>query len=146
MNNKADRTHQVLDFILDYKTRWDGTSPTMREIMAGVGLSSVSMVSFYLDELESAGRIVRQPNNSRGIIIPGGRWTAPMNPQGPPDQDPPQSPLKGGWMGEERGERCRACNAILTHKRYGRFCDEGCYGVYLEEIGSRYRRRDEHED
>jgi repressor LexA len=68
-----DRSPDVLKFIVDFKQSHDGNSPSIREIADKVGLSSSSSVFYYLDRLESAGRIRR--NGTRSFIeVTGGRW------------------------------------------------------------------------
>ena len=69
------REELLLKFIIEYKSEHDGNSPSIREIIAGAGFSSTSMVNYYLDKLEQRGRIVREAGGqSRGIKIPGGQW------------------------------------------------------------------------
>lgn len=65
----------VYRFIVRYKTLNAGDSPSRREIAAGVGLPSVSMVQHHLVALENAGRIKRpRKGKARMIAIPGARW------------------------------------------------------------------------
>ncbi len=64
--------YKVFDFILAYKTTFDGLSPSYQEIMDGCNLSSKSVVAYNLDRLEEDGRIKRR--GTRGITVPGGRW------------------------------------------------------------------------
>ena len=65
----------VYRFIVRYKTLNAGDSPSRREIAAGVGLPSVSMVQHHLVALEVAGRIVRpKRGRARMIGIPGAVW------------------------------------------------------------------------
>ena len=62
-------------FIIRYKRVNAGDSPTRREIAAGVGLPSVSMVQHHLEALEAAGRITRaRRGKARMIAIPGASW------------------------------------------------------------------------
>lgn len=62
-------------FIIRYKRMHAGDSPSRREIMAGVGLPSLSMVQHHLVALEAAGRVTRPGRgNARMIGIPGARW------------------------------------------------------------------------
>ena len=63
----------VLTYIIAYKTANDGNSPTIREIMSGCHISSSSMVSYILRDLQDAGKI-RIIEGSRGIIVIGGVW------------------------------------------------------------------------
>lgn len=62
-------------FIIRFKRMNAGDSPSRREIAAGVGLPSVSMVQHHLLALEDAGRIVRpKRGKARMIAIPGAEW------------------------------------------------------------------------
>lgn len=47
--------YKVFDFILAYKTTYDGLSPSYQQIMEACGLSSKSAVSY--NRLEEDGRI-----------------------------------------------------------------------------------------
>lgn len=60
--------NQVYDFIVEFKKE-NGYSPTHREIMAGAGVSSTSMVSFYLRILWDEELITFEPFKSRTIKI-----------------------------------------------------------------------------
>ena len=73
----AKRLDNVLEFIIKFKTENDGNSPTFREIMAGVGLSSTSEVKYWLERLVAQGRIeFPLKNQSRFIIIVGSKgWS-----------------------------------------------------------------------
>ena len=63
----------VLAYIVNYKTANDGNSPTIREIMSGCHISSSSMVSYILRDLQDAGKL-RIEQGSRGIMVVGGVW------------------------------------------------------------------------
>lgn len=71
---------EMLRFIILFKQRHDGNSPTYREIMRSTGISSTSMVAYHLDKLERAGRIERPQmvGNTRVIEVVGGRWVGPV--------------------------------------------------------------------
>ena len=62
---------KVYKFIVEYKQANDGLSPSMREIMAQ-GVSSTSMVDYYLKKLEQDGKI--SCSGVRGIKVKGGEW------------------------------------------------------------------------
>lgn len=64
---KADRL-DVLRFLRDYIDRY-GYSPTVREVMAGVGLQSTSAVHRWLQLLEQEQLIVSVPATPRTIRI-----------------------------------------------------------------------------
>jgi len=56
----------ILDFIRDYPHQYP---PTVREIAAGVGLSSSSTVHHHLNELVSQGYVERRANCPRCIVL-----------------------------------------------------------------------------
>jgi len=61
---------RVYDYIMQYMMEND-YPPTVREICAGVGLSSTTTVKRHLEKLEDDGRIVCCENTPRSIRIPG---------------------------------------------------------------------------
>jgi sulfur relay (sulfurtransferase) DsrC/TusE family protein len=63
-----DRGAQVLAFIKDFVGQ-HGYSPTVREIVVGVGLSSSSMANYWLGRLERDGRIRRTSRVARSIVL-----------------------------------------------------------------------------
>ena len=64
------RAHQVLSFVCSYKERYH-ISPSIREIGYGCGISSTSVVSYWLDRLESLGYMRRSVNVARSIVLKG---------------------------------------------------------------------------
>ena len=58
----------VLDFIQDF-TEENGYSPSYREIMAGLGLSSVSAVAEHVDNLVEKGALKKVPGAARSLEI-----------------------------------------------------------------------------
>lgn len=58
----------LLSFIEDF-TRENGVSPTYREIMAGLGLSTVSVVAEHIDNLIEKGVIKKAPGEARSLEI-----------------------------------------------------------------------------
>lgn len=58
----------VLDFIKEF-TEAKGCSPSYREIMVGLGLSSVSAVAEHIDNLVSKGIIKKNPGEARSLEI-----------------------------------------------------------------------------
>ena len=76
-NNYTKATSQsIYRFIVWYKERNDGNSPTIREIASAVGLASVSDIPRHLSRLEEQG-LIRRNKSSRGIRVIGGKWTGP---------------------------------------------------------------------
>ena len=63
-------TEQVYDFIVDFR-RQHQVSPTVREVAAGVGISSTSVVAYHLDKLLEDGRLQRTvpgPRPTRSLV------------------------------------------------------------------------------
>lgn len=58
----------VLDFLRDF-TDERGISPTYREIMNGLGLSSVSAVAEHVDNLVKKGVVKRVPGAARSLEV-----------------------------------------------------------------------------
>ena len=70
------RRAEIYGFIMDYKRKNDGNSPSMREIQAGVGISSKSVVNFHLMALVRRNAI--EIRNGR-IVVSGGMWMPPAD-------------------------------------------------------------------
>lgn len=58
----------IIDFIKEFTAR-QGESPTYREIMAALGLSSVSAVAEHIDNLVRKGALKRVPGAARSLEI-----------------------------------------------------------------------------
>ena len=58
----------VLEFLKDYMDE-NGCSPSYREIMAGLELSSVSAVAEHIDNLVEKGAIKKNPGEARSLVI-----------------------------------------------------------------------------
>ena len=69
---------RIYNFIVEYKTRHDGVAPTLEEIGQCIGVPSRSQVAFYLRRMVKAGRIAVIPRTTRGIMVTGGSWLAPV--------------------------------------------------------------------
>lgn len=67
-NNMHPKQQAILDFIRNYPHQY---SPSIREIAAGVGLSSTSTVHHHLVKLEEKGYIVRKNNRCRCVVAKG---------------------------------------------------------------------------
>lgn len=79
MTTPADR---VYGYLMAYKQASGGDSPSRREIRDALELSTVSLVTYYLDRLEAEGliRIGRDGNAARRarlIEVVGATWTPP---------------------------------------------------------------------
>lgn len=66
------RREAILGFIFQYKTANDGNSPAMRDIGAACGISSASLVVYYLNRLNDDGLI--EFDECGGLVVIGGRW------------------------------------------------------------------------
>lgn len=74
--NLKPRRQAIFDFIVAYKKRHDGNSPSIQDIGRACGISSKSLVAYHLAHLAEAGRLVLAPDGEkRHIVIVGGRWT-----------------------------------------------------------------------
>lgn len=58
----------LLDFLQDF-TAENGYSPSYREIMAGMGLSSVSAVAEHVENLVKKGALKKVPGAARSLEI-----------------------------------------------------------------------------
>ncbi len=58
----------IIDFINDYTAR-QGESPSYREIMSALGLSSVSAVAEHIDNLVKKGALKRAPGAARSLEV-----------------------------------------------------------------------------
>lgn len=58
----------VYNFIAEY-VKNNGTSPTYREICAGLGLSSVSAVAEHIDNLIAIGALRKSPKSARSLEV-----------------------------------------------------------------------------
>ncbi|MBQ3263533.1 hypothetical protein IJH06_00205 [Candidatus Saccharibacteria bacterium] len=58
----------VLNFVQDF-TEENGHSPSYREIMAGLGLSSVSAVAEHVDNLVAKGALRKVPGEARSLVV-----------------------------------------------------------------------------
>jgi len=75
MSELTDREQTVLTFISQY-IKEHGFPPCLREISAHLNVRSTSLASYYLDRLEDAGKIRRDPKIARSIVIVRGHHHA----------------------------------------------------------------------
>ena len=69
MQALSSKQQQIIDFLRRFLTDRQ-YPPTIRDIVVGCGLSSTSVVNYNLKILEREGYIRRQPEVSRGIVLP----------------------------------------------------------------------------
>ena len=67
-NGLSDRHRKILAYLDEYLRQF-GFPPSIREIGDKTGISSTSVVNYYLAQLETQGYIEREKNKSRGIRI-----------------------------------------------------------------------------
>ena len=83
MNEPATQTRpqpqnklvQMFNFIVSWKTKNDGNSPTIRDIGEFMGIDSTSHISYLLRKLEELGMIELEDHSARAIKVVGGKWT-----------------------------------------------------------------------
>lgn len=68
----------VLDFIRDF-TENNGHSPSYREVMEGLGLTSVSAVAEHIDNLVSKGALLKTPGEARSLEVLDYKHTETVN-------------------------------------------------------------------
>jgi len=66
----GERHQRILDFLLEYQ-RENRYPPSIREIGVKTGITSTSVVNYYLDQLEKKGMIERDRKISRGVRLSG---------------------------------------------------------------------------
>lgn len=69
------RHHKILEFLKEYQGE-NKYPPSIREIGEKTGISSTSVVNYYLDQLEKLGMIERDRKISRGVRVSGARASA----------------------------------------------------------------------
>ena len=71
----GERHQKILDFLQSYQ-RENRYPPSIREIGEKTGISSTSVVNYYLDQLEKKGLIHRDRKISRGVRLSGSNGSA----------------------------------------------------------------------
>lgn len=72
----GERHQKILDFLSEYQ-RTNKYPPSIREIGEKTGISSTSVVNYYLDQLEKKGMIERDRKISRGVRLAGVNGVSP---------------------------------------------------------------------
>lgn len=67
----SDREKAVYDYIVQYKLDNDGNSPAISDIMTAVGITTTSLVHYYLKQLMAKGYITVIDNKARSISVEG---------------------------------------------------------------------------
>ncbi len=71
----GERHQRILDFLQEYQHA-NKYPPSIREIGVKTGISSTSVVNYYLDQLEKRGLIERDRKISRGVRLSGQNGSA----------------------------------------------------------------------
>lgn len=77
MGRTSTKRTEILEFLRAF-TAQKGYPPSVREIMAGVGLKSTASVHYHLAELERSGEIRMDSCKNRAISLPGGSSGIPI--------------------------------------------------------------------
>ena len=67
-NGLSERHKKILEYLAEYQRQYS-YPPSIREIGEKTGISSTSVVNYYLAQLEAQGYIEREKNISRGIRL-----------------------------------------------------------------------------
>jgi SOS-response transcriptional repressor LexA len=63
---------QIYNFIVKFKEENDGNSPTHRDIMEAIGISSLSVAHYHIQKLVEQGLITTDEQGQISVI--GGKW------------------------------------------------------------------------
>ena len=66
--DRTDKTETILRYVKEFWTE-HGYAPSFRDIQAGCGLSSLSVVTWNVEKLERRGVIEREPGIARSITL-----------------------------------------------------------------------------
>ena len=69
---RIDQTTKVLEFIEDFM-KTNSYPPSVRDMCAGLGISSTATIVYHLRKLESQGKLTRQKQRNRAIDIPSAK-------------------------------------------------------------------------
>lgn len=70
--NRKYSTDEVYQFIIKYKTENDGNSPTRRDIVKALEMSSLSIAQWHVNKLAEMGLI--DVDDAGKIYVHGGSW------------------------------------------------------------------------
>jgi SOS-response transcriptional repressor LexA len=72
--DQANNKTKLFNYIVEFKRTNDGCSPTYRQLRDGCGISSTSVVTYWLGVLERDGLIERSTDEARAIRVVGAEW------------------------------------------------------------------------
>lgn len=67
---KISQTEKVLNFISEF-TKKNSYPPSVREMCAGLGISSTATIVYHLKKLEEQGKLSREKSRNRAIEVSG---------------------------------------------------------------------------
>lgn len=113
--HKRHEPQDVYRYIVEYKTRRNGNSPSLLDICAACDIASKSTARYLVRRLELAERIriTSRRGQPLAIEVPGSLWIAPPEPGGlPVDWNPTAGPCAHGhtfmWAGSTTDMRAPA--------------------------------------
>ncbi|HET9591127.1 MAG TPA: transcriptional repressor LexA [Anaerolineales bacterium] len=119
----GERHQRILEFLQEYQ-RENRYPPSIREIGVKTGISSTSVVNYYLDQLEKRGLIERDRRISRGVRLSGPNTAAdtlrvPM--LGPIAAGLPLPELEAGvtYMTDNESNAVEIARSLLPAKEKG---------------------------
>lgn len=119
----GERHQRILEFLQEYQ-RENRYPPSIREIGIKTGISSTSVVNYYLDQLEKRGLIERDRKISRGVRLSGPNTAAdtlrvPM--LGPIAAGLPLPELEAGvtYMTDNESNAVEIARSLLPAKEKG---------------------------
>ena len=69
-----NRLDKLFGYIVEYKRKHDGNSPSLRDMSNALGGTSPSLVNSYLSKLVEIGKIRKSDMIARNIEVVGARW------------------------------------------------------------------------
>jgi repressor LexA len=64
------KQQQILDYIEHFRSEQNGVAPTYREIMFGLGYSSVATVAEHIKNLTEKGLLLKKDFEPRSVAVP----------------------------------------------------------------------------
>ena len=68
-------TDVIFNCIVKYKRKFDGCSPSVKELTQETGLKSTSTTYYHLQKLVHQDKILYNKGQSRSIEVIGGKWS-----------------------------------------------------------------------
>jgi len=65
---RSDKSNEVYEYIQKFMAE-NGYSPSVRDIMAGLGFNSTATIQYYIKKLEAQGKIQKKNNRNRSLSL-----------------------------------------------------------------------------